>query len=124
MVDESKGAEQVVPVELLDGGTDYIPGSNSVQVRPEDMYSAETDYDGEPFPTYATTKTLREIYKYDVAGYVREDQVTATVVTSDELVDLDSTNFENGSLVWVGTFKDNPNKTNNNSGSRSTNWMA
>lgn len=115
VVDESKGAEQVVPVELLDGATNYITGSNSVQVRPEDMYSSETDYLGSPFPTYETSKTLREIFKYDVAGYVREDQVDASVVTSNELVDLDSSNFENGSLIWVGTYKGNANKTNNNS---------
>tara|TARA_Y100001970_G_scaffold294371_1_gene452015 strand:+ start:28970 stop:43993 length:15024 start_codon:yes stop_codon:yes gene_type:complete len=115
VVDESKGAEQVVPVELLDGATNYITGSNSVQVRPDDMYSADTDYVGFPFSTYPETKTLREIFKYEVAGYVREDQVDATVVTSAELIDLDTANFKNGSLIWVGTFKDNPNKPNNNS---------
>lgn len=51
--------------------------------------------------TYNTTNTINSIFKYPVAGYVQPGTTDFQVFNEDDLVNLDTTNFKEGSTVWI-----------------------
>ena len=95
LLDESQFKTSPQPVKLTDlssTGTDLI-----YRILPNEVYLKPRDYNHAPFPEKIVTDTFVKN-----SGYVNPDDVDFIVDEYQDILELDISNFEFGSKVWVG----------------------
>jgi hypothetical protein len=82
--------------------TIYNVSSSMVTIKP-------SDYTATPFPTTAIDSGQKNygIFKYQVAGYVRSDDVEHIIYNRAALLNYDITQFRNGDKIWLAYTENN-----------------
>jgi hypothetical protein len=82
--------------------TIYNVSSSMITIKP-------FDYSAKPFPTIdiESGQSNYGIFKYQVAGYVRSDDVEHIIYNRTALLNYDITQFKNGDKIWLGYTENN-----------------
>jgi len=94
ILDENKFKINPQPVELVDS-IDINEKDFVYRYKPTDVYVKPLSYTNNIWPTYTTNRFLR------TSGYVRVEDVKATVRSIANVITLNVNDFSNGDYIWA-----------------------
>jgi len=72
-----------------------------------DLSVKPSNYNSKPFPIKDISNNNYGIFKYEVAGYVRNDDVDHIIYDQASLLNYDITAFRNNDKIWLGYTENN-----------------
>ena len=107
-LDEEKFLHNPQNINLTENPSDfsdlsiYNITSNDISIKP-------SSYNSKPFNTVKidTTENNYGLFKYQVAGYVRDEDVDHVVINESALLNYDTTLFKEKDKIWLGYTSNN-----------------
>ena len=85
------------PIELVPTSTQTFPNDFVYRITPDKTYVKSDNYTHRPFPTVVSNNEYVQ-----TAGYVNLEDVSRTVITKEDLLNLDVSTLTNGDYIWIG----------------------
>ena len=99
ILDESKFKINPQGIQLTSTKNNGVYSDFIIRQTPSELYLKPLGYNNNPWPVVTNyTPYLR------TAGFVRQNEVTATVTHKADILSLNISNFSLGSYIWVGFF--------------------
>ena len=110
-LDELKFLHNPQNINLTPNSKDFVDLS-IYNITDNDISIKPSSYNSNPFKTKKidTTQHNYDIFKYQIAGYVKDDDVDHIIINESALLNYDTSLFKNNDKIWVGyTSKNNWN---------------
>ena len=107
-LDEQKFLHNPQNINLTGNPTDFAD-SSIYNITSNDISIKPSSYNSKPFNTVKidTTENNYGLFKYQVAGYVRDEDVDHIVINEAALLNYDTTLFKEKDKIWLGYTSNN-----------------